>query len=91
MPKEQDRHLGRRENIWFPYEEHAAMLRAMEAIKETNKSVFIRSAVSNFIKALKEKGAMSWNWKYSAKSPSQTTRNGRLQTQPSVLASPGAR
>lgn len=58
MPKEQDRHLGRRENIWFPFEEHAAMLKGMAAIKETNKSVFIRSAVRNFIKALKEKGAL---------------------------------
>ena len=34
------------------------MLKGMEAIKETNKSVFIRSAVRNFIKALKEKGAL---------------------------------
>jgi len=58
MPKEQDRHLGKRENIWFPFEEHAAMLKGMEAIKESNKSVFIRSAVRNFIKALHEKGAM---------------------------------
>lgn len=57
MPKEQDRHLGKRENVWFPYDEHAAMLRAMEAIKETNKSVFIRSAVHNFVKNLEEKGA----------------------------------
>ena len=58
MAKEEDRHLGRRENIWFPFEEHAAMLKGMEALKETNKSVFIRSAVRNFIKALKEKGAL---------------------------------
>ena len=52
MAKEQDRHLGKRENVWFPFEEHAEMLRAMEAIKEPNKSVFIRSAVHNFVKAL---------------------------------------
>ena len=55
MPKEQDRHLGRRENIWFPYDEHAAMLTAMEELKEPNKSNFIRSAVRNFINALNEK------------------------------------
>ena len=54
MAKEQDRHLGKRENVWFPFEEHAEMLRAMDAIKEPNKSVFIRSAVHNFIKALNE-------------------------------------
>ena len=52
MPKEDDRHLGRRENIWFPFDEHDAMLKAMEALKEQNKSNFIRSAVRNFIDAL---------------------------------------
>lgn len=57
MAKSLDRHLGKRENVWFPFDEHAAMMTAMEAIKEKNKSVFIRSAVHNFIKALKEKGA----------------------------------
>ncbi|MBO7687255.1 MAG: hypothetical protein J6V72_12765 [Kiritimatiellae bacterium] len=56
MPKEDDRHLGKRENVWFPFDEHAAMLAAMETIKEANKSNFIRSAVRNFIKALKEAG-----------------------------------
>lgn len=44
MPTE-DRHLGTRENVWFPWEEHRAMLEAMAAIKETNKSNFIRTAV----------------------------------------------
>ena len=48
MAKEEDRHLGTRENIWFPYKEHETMLAAMAAIKETNKSNFIRSAVRNF-------------------------------------------
>ena len=52
MPKEEDRHTGRRENVWFPIEEHDAMLAAMVVLKETNKSNFIRSAVHNFIKAL---------------------------------------
>lgn len=54
MQKDDDRHLGRRENIWFPFDEHAAMLAAMEVLKEQNKSNFIRSAVRNFIKAIKE-------------------------------------
>jgi len=58
MPKEADRHVGKRENIWFPLDEHTTMLGAMEAIKETNKSTFIRSAVANYIKALKEKGVL---------------------------------
>lgn len=54
MPKEDDRHVGKRENIWFPFDEHAAMLKAMEELKEQNKSNFIRSAVRNFINALNE-------------------------------------
>ena len=54
MPKDSDRHIGKRENIWFPLDEHRAMIRAMEAIHEPNKSVFIRSAVRNFVEALKE-------------------------------------
>lgn len=54
MPKEDDRHTGKRENIWFPIDEHTAMLRAMEQIKEPNKSNFIRSAVRNFIDALND-------------------------------------
>ena len=45
-------------NLAYLFSEHAAMLKAMEAIKETNKSVFIRSAVRNFITALKKKGAI---------------------------------
>ena len=57
MPKEEDRHIGKRENVWFPYTEHKAMLTAMETIKETNKSNFIRSAVKNFINAIREKEA----------------------------------
>ena len=52
MPKEDDRHLGKRENIWFPLDEHQAMTAAMDVLKETNKSNFIRSAVRNFAKAI---------------------------------------
>lgn len=58
MKKDQDRHVGKRENVWFPLDEHAAMLEAMAAIKEKNKSVFIRSAVHNFVRALNEKGVI---------------------------------
>ena len=54
MPKENDRHLGKRENVWFPFAEHEAMLKAMEEIKEPNKSNFIRSAVRNFINEYNE-------------------------------------
>lgn len=54
MPKEADRHIGKRENIWFPIDEHKAMIEAMEAIHEPNKSTFIRSAVRNYIEALNE-------------------------------------
>lgn len=55
MAIETDRHLGKRENIWFPFEEHAAMLKAMQELCEPNKSNFIRTAVRNFINALNEK------------------------------------
>lgn len=51
MPKKTDRHLGRRENIWFPYDEHRRMLTAMSELKIDNKSDFIRSAVRSFINA----------------------------------------
>jgi hypothetical protein len=54
MMKEADRHKGKRENVWFPLDEHQKMLEAMQAIHEAKKSVFIRSAVRNFINALKE-------------------------------------
>ena len=53
MPKEQDRHTGTRENIWFPWDEHEKMLEGMRMIHETNKSNFIRSAVANFVAAIK--------------------------------------
>ncbi len=55
MPNTDDRHRGRRENVWFPVEEHDAMLAAMVAIKESNKSNFIRSAVKNFVAALEKR------------------------------------
>lgn len=46
--KSSDRHVGRRENIWFPWEEHEAMLKSMDAQKARNKSNFIRTAVHNY-------------------------------------------
>lgn len=49
-----DRHRGVRENVWFPFDEHGEMLRGMEAIKETNKSNFIRTAVRYLVKTIKE-------------------------------------
>lgn len=52
MAKEDDRHTGRRENVWFPLAEHQAMTAAMEILKENNKSNFIRTAVHNFAKAI---------------------------------------
>lgn len=52
MAKADDRHIGKRENVWFPLEEHQAMTSAMDVLKETNKSNFIRSAVRNFAKAI---------------------------------------
>lgn len=55
MARNDDRHIGKRENIWFPLDEHEKMLTAMEALKETNKSTFIRTAVRNFINALDER------------------------------------
>lgn len=58
MAKQDDRHLGTRENIWFPFDEHWAMLKAMDELRETNKSNFIRSAVKNFIKAMNEQKGM---------------------------------
>ena len=57
MPKETDRHTGTRENVWFPWPEHEAMLKAMALLHETNKSNFIRSAVRSTIEEInKRKG-----------------------------------
>lgn len=55
MAKEEDRHTGFRENIWFPWEEHEEMLEGMRLLKETNKSNFIRSAVRSFAKEIKNR------------------------------------
>ena len=55
MAKEEDRHQGRRENVWFPWNEHERMLKGMAKIHETNKSVFIRTAVSNFVREIEKR------------------------------------
>lgn len=55
MPKQEDRHTGARMNLWFPWNEHEAMLEGMAIIHETNKSNFIRSAVKNFVKEIKNR------------------------------------
>lgn len=55
MPKEQDRHIGKRENVWFPFEENQEMLEAMRIVGMENKSEYIRSAVRSFSKAIKER------------------------------------
>lgn len=54
MAKEEDRHVGKREALYFPWAEHEAMLKAMETIHEGNKSVFIRTAVRNFCRWIQE-------------------------------------
>lgn len=52
--KNADRHTGTRENVWFPWKEHEAMLKGMAAIHEQNKSNFIRTAVRNLVDAINE-------------------------------------
>lgn len=54
MAIEDDRHLGKRADVWFPEEEHKLMMEAMQLVHENNKSVFIRSAVRNFARWCKE-------------------------------------
>ncbi len=50
MAKEEDRHTGTRENVWFPWDEHERMLEGMRRLGMSNKSEFIRTAVHNFVK-----------------------------------------
>jgi hypothetical protein len=45
MARYEEKHIGRRENVWLPKAEHEKMLTAMSAAKETNKSSFVRTAV----------------------------------------------
>jgi len=54
MAKEKDRHKGTRENIWFPWKEHEALLKGAAALK-ANKSEFIRTAVRNLVEEVERK------------------------------------
>ena len=53
--KGRDRHLGRRVEFYIPDNEFDAMQAGMDAIHETNKSVFVRSAIKSFCDFLKSK------------------------------------
>ena len=52
--KSEDRHLGRRIEFYMPEREFADMIAGMAATHETNKSMFIRSAVKSFCDYLKQ-------------------------------------
>lgn len=52
MARHEDRHVGRRENVWFTDEDHERMLASMREMRATNKSDFIRAAVAHYISAL---------------------------------------
>ena len=53
--KNEDRHLGRRIEFYMPEAEFDSMAEGMATIHETNKSLFIRSAVKSFCDYLKQK------------------------------------
>ena len=53
--KNEDRHLGRRIEFYMPEAEFDGMVEGMATINETNKSMFIRSAVKSFCDYLKQK------------------------------------
>lgn len=53
--KGRGRHLGRRVEFYIPDKEFDDMMAGMAAIKETNKSVFVRSAIKSFCDFLKTK------------------------------------
>jgi len=53
--KGRDRHLGRRVEFYIPDKEFDDMMAGMAAIHETNKSVFVRSAIKSFCDFLKTK------------------------------------
>ena len=53
--KNEDRHLGKRVDFYLPEDEFDSMTEGMAAIHETNKSLFIRSAIKSFCDYLKQK------------------------------------
>ena len=53
--KNEDRHLGKRIEFYIPEAEYDDMAAGMAAIHETNKSLFVRSAIKSFCDYLKQK------------------------------------
>ena len=53
--KGRGRHLGRRVEFYIPDPEFDAMQAGMAAMHETNKSVFVRSAIKSFCDFIKNK------------------------------------
>ncbi len=53
--KGRGRHLGRRVEFYIPDNEFDAMQAGMAAIRETNKSVFVRSAIKSFCDYIEKK------------------------------------
>lgn len=51
--KNEDRHIGRRVEFYIPLAEYTEMLEGMAAMHETNKSVFVRSAIRSFCDYIK--------------------------------------
>lgn len=56
MARREDRHVGRRENVWFSTAEHDALLVATKASGAESKSAFVRAAVAHYISALDLRG-----------------------------------
>ena len=54
--KGRDRHLGVRVEFYIPDSEFDEMMAGMAAAHETNKSLFVRSAIKSFCDFLKNKG-----------------------------------
>ena len=54
-PKYDDRHLGRRIDFYIPETEFDAMVAGMSVAHESNKSLFIRSAIKSYCDYLKLK------------------------------------
>lgn len=51
--KNEDRHIGKRVEFYIPLAEYSEMLEGMAAMHETNKSVFVRSAIKSFCDFIK--------------------------------------
>lgn len=53
--KNADRHVGKRVEFYIPEKEFDEMTAGMAAIHETNKSLFVRSAIKSFCDYLKQR------------------------------------